>query len=49
MFKCNGSEIQFKSIQFSQEYSKKIKDKIRTQYVMEFGFNNAYVFGTLNV
>jgi hypothetical protein len=21
MFKCNGSEIQFKSIQFSQEYN----------------------------
>jgi hypothetical protein len=36
MFKCNGSGIQFKSIQFSQEYSnqrnmrKKNKDKIRT-------------------
>jgi hypothetical protein len=55
MFKCNGSEIQFKSIQFSQEYSnqrnmrKKSKDKIRTQDVTEFVFNNAYVSGTLNL
>jgi hypothetical protein len=55
MFKCNGSGIQFKSIQFSQEYSnqrnvrKKSKDKTRTQDVMEFGFNNAYVSGTLNL
>jgi hypothetical protein len=55
MFKCNGSEIQFKSIQFSQEYSnqrnvrKKNKDKTRTQDVTEFGFNNAYVSGTLNL
>jgi hypothetical protein len=46
MFKCNGSGIQFKLIQFSQEYSnqknvrKKSKDKIRTQDVTEFGFNN---------
>jgi hypothetical protein len=36
MFKCNGSEIRFKSIQFSQEYSnlrnvrKECKDKART-------------------
>jgi hypothetical protein len=55
MFKCNDSEIQFKSIQFSQEYSnqrnvrKKSKDKTRTQDVTEFDFNNAYVFGTLNL
>jgi hypothetical protein len=55
MFKCNGSGRQFKSIQFSQEYSnqrnmrKKSKDKIRTQDVTEFGFNNAYVSGTLNL
>jgi hypothetical protein len=39
MFKCNGSGIRFKSIQFSQEYSnqknvrKKSKDKARTQDV----------------
>jgi hypothetical protein len=55
MFKCNGSGIQFKSIQFSLEYSnqrnmrKKSKDKTRTQDVAEFGFNNAYVSGTLNL
>jgi hypothetical protein len=55
MFKCNGSGIQFKSIQFSQKYNnqrnarKKSKDKIRTQDVTESGFNNAYVSGTLNL
>jgi hypothetical protein len=54
IFKCNGSGIQFKSIQFSQEYSnqrnmRKNKDKIRTQDVTEFGFNNAYVSGILNL
>jgi hypothetical protein len=56
MFKCNGSRIQFKSIQFSQEYSnqrnvkkKRSKDKTRTQDITEFGFNNAYVFRTLNL
>jgi hypothetical protein len=55
MFKCNGSGIRFKSIQFSQEYSnqrnmrKKSKDKARTQDVTEFGFNNAYVSETLNL
>jgi hypothetical protein len=55
MFKCNGSGIIFKLIQFSQEYSnqrnvrKESKDKARTQDVTEFGFNNAYVFGTLNL
>jgi hypothetical protein len=54
MFKCNGSGIQFKSIQFSQEYNnqrnvrKESKDKARIQDVTEFGFNNAYLFGTLN-
>jgi hypothetical protein len=56
MFKCNGSGIQFKSIQLLQEYNnqrnmikEKTKDKTRTQDVTEFGFNNAYVFGTLNL
>jgi hypothetical protein len=55
MFKCNGNGIRFKSIQFSQEYSnqrnvrKESKDKARTQDVTEFGFNNAYVSGTLNL
>jgi hypothetical protein len=55
MFKCNGSGIRFKTIQFSQEYNnqrnvrKESKDKARTQDVMEFGFNNAYVSGTLNL
>jgi hypothetical protein len=43
VFKCNGSGIQFNSIQFSQEYNnqkiwgKKRKDQTRTQDVMEFG------------
>jgi hypothetical protein len=43
VFKCNGSGIQFNSIQFSQEYSnqrnvrKEKKDQIRTQDVTEFG------------
>jgi hypothetical protein len=43
VFKCNGSGIQFNSIQFSQEYNnkknvrKKIKDQTKTQNVMEFG------------
>jgi hypothetical protein len=55
MFKCNDSVIQFKSIQFSQEYSnqrnvrKKRKDQSRTQDITEFGFNNAYVSETLNL
>jgi hypothetical protein len=55
MFKSNGSGIRFKSIQFSQKYNnqrnmrKESKDKVRTQYVTEFGFNNAYVSGTLNL
>jgi hypothetical protein len=55
MFKSNGSRIRFKSIQFSQEYSnqrnvrKESKDKVRTQDVTEFGYNNAYVSGTLNL
>jgi hypothetical protein len=55
MFKCNGSGIQFKSIQFSQKYSnqrnvrKESKDKVRTQDVTEFGFNNAYVSGIFNL
>jgi hypothetical protein len=56
VFKCNGSGIQFKSIQFSQEYSnqrnmrrKKRKNLSRTQDVTEVGFNNAYVSETLNL
>jgi hypothetical protein len=55
MFKCNDSGIRFKIIQFSQEYSnqrnvrKESKDKARTQDVTEFGFNNAYVSGILNL
>jgi hypothetical protein len=54
MFKSNGSEIRFKSIQFSQKYNnqrnvrKESKDKA-TQDVTEFGFNNVYVSGTLNL
>jgi hypothetical protein len=40
MFKCNGSGIQFKSIQFSQEYSnqrnvrKKKEEKINQEHKM---------------
>jgi hypothetical protein len=55
MFKCNGSGIRFKTIQFSQEYNnqrnvrKESKDKARIQDVTEFSFNNAYVSGTLNL
>jgi hypothetical protein len=53
MFKCNGSKIQFKSIQFSQEYinqrNMRKKEQSRTQDVTEFGFNNVYVSGTLNL
>jgi hypothetical protein len=30
-------------------WEKKSKDKTRTQDVTEFGFNNAYVSGTLNL
>jgi hypothetical protein len=57
VFKCNGSGIQFNTTQFSQKYSnqrnvrkeKKRKDQTRTQDVTEFGLNNAYVSGTLNL
>jgi hypothetical protein len=55
MFKSNDNGIQFKTIQFSQEYSnqrnvrKESKDKARTQDVTEFRFNNAYVSGILNL
>jgi hypothetical protein len=53
MFKCNSSGIQFKSIQFSQEYNNKRNvrkiNQSRTQDVTEFGFNNAYISGTLNL
>jgi hypothetical protein len=48
VFKCNDNEIQFNSIQFSQEYSKqrnmrrkKRKDQIRTQDVTESGLKMA--------
>jgi hypothetical protein len=38
MFKCNGSRIRFKSIQFSQEYSKqrnvRKKVKIKQEHKM---------------
>jgi hypothetical protein len=38
MFKCNGSGIQFKSVQFSQEYSNKKmwekKVKIKQEHKM---------------
>jgi hypothetical protein len=38
-----------KNISIKEMWEKKSKDKIRTQYVTEFGFNNAYVSGTLNL
>jgi hypothetical protein len=50
MFKCNGSEIQFNLIQFSQEYSnqrnvRKKKDQTRTQDVTEFGLKKPTSLG----
>jgi hypothetical protein len=38
-----------KNIAIKELWEKKSKDKIRTQDVTEFGFNNAYVFGTINL
>jgi hypothetical protein len=38
-----------KNIAIKGLWEKKSKDKTRTQDVTEFGFNNAYVFGTLNL
>jgi hypothetical protein len=35
-----------KNISIKKMWEKKSKDKTRTQDVMEFGFNNAYVSGT---
>jgi hypothetical protein len=37
-----------KNIAIKEIWEKK-KDKIRTQDITEFGFNNAYVSGTLNL
>jgi hypothetical protein len=38
-----------KNIAIKEMCEKKSKDKIRTQDVTEFDFNNAYVSGTLNL
>jgi hypothetical protein len=38
-----------KNIAIKEMWEKKSKDKTRTQDVTEFGFNNAYVSGTLNL
>jgi hypothetical protein len=38
-----------KNIAFKEIWENKSKDKIRTQDVTEFDFNNAYVSGTLNL
>jgi hypothetical protein len=38
-----------KNIAIKEMWEKKIKDKTITQDVTEFGFNNAYVFETLNL
>jgi hypothetical protein len=38
-----------KNITIKEMWEKKNKDKIRTQDVTKFGFNNAYVSGTLNL
>jgi hypothetical protein len=38
-----------KNIAMKEIWKKKSKDKIRTQDVTEFGFNDVYVSGTLNL
>jgi hypothetical protein len=38
-----------KNIAIKEMWEKKSKNKTRTKDVMEFGFNNAYVYGTLNI
>jgi hypothetical protein len=38
-----------KNIAIKEFWEKKSKAKTRTQDVTEFGFNNAYVSGTLNL
>jgi hypothetical protein len=38
-----------KNIAIKEMWEKKSKDKTKTQDVTEFGFNNAYVSGTLNL
>jgi hypothetical protein len=55
VFKCNGSRIQFNSIQFSQEYSnqrnmrKKKKRSNKNKRCNGVRLKNAYVSGTLNL
>jgi hypothetical protein len=55
VFKCNGSEIQFNTIQFSQEYSNQRnarKEKKRSNKNTRYNrvwLKNAYVSGTLNL
>jgi hypothetical protein len=38
-----------KNITIKEMWEKKRKDQSRTQDVTKFGFNNAYVIGTLNL
>jgi hypothetical protein len=38
-----------KNIAIKEIWEKKSKDKTKIQDVTEFDFNNAYVFGTLNL
>jgi hypothetical protein len=55
VFKCNGSGIQFNSIQFSQEYSNQRnmkKEKKRSNKNIRYNgvrLKNAYVSRTLNL
>jgi hypothetical protein len=55
MFKCNGSEIQFDSIQLSQEYRNQInvrKEKKKSNKNTRCNgvrLKNVYVSGTLNL
>jgi hypothetical protein len=55
VFKCNGSEIQFNSIQFSQEYSnqinvrKKPKRSNKNTKYNEVRLKNTHVSETLNL
>jgi hypothetical protein len=47
---CNLNQFNsHKNIAIKKIWEKKRKDQSRTQDVTEFGFNNAYVSGTLNL
>jgi hypothetical protein len=49
VFKCNGSEIQFNTIQFSQEYSNQRNARKEKKRCNRVWLKNAYVSGTLNL